>query len=64
MIEKVIVVAPTTAVPIKLSGFARSLECITRSVVSFKQMFCAFKLHVDAEVLLQLSFDAGHILDQ
>ena len=42
----------------------RSLECVAGSIVGFQQVFCAFELHVDVEVLLQLSFDAGNIFDQ
>ncbi len=42
----------------------RSLEGVAGSIVGFEQMLCAFELHVDVEVLLQLSFDAGNIFDQ
>jgi hypothetical protein len=42
----------------------RSLECIAGSIIGFQQVFRAFELRVDVEVLLQLGFDAGNSFDQ
>ena len=42
----------------------RSLEGVAGSIVGFQQVLGALELRVDAEVLLQLGFDAGNIFDQ
>ena len=62
MIEKIIVVAPTTAVPIS-TGLAVALKVLPAPSFSSSRSFALSKLHVEAEVLLQLLLDAGNALD-
>ena len=54
MIEKIIVVAPTTAVPIS-TGLAVALNVLPGAVVCFQQVLGALEVHVDVEILLDLS---------
>ncbi len=42
----------------------RSLERIARAVIGFQPVLCGFKVHIEAEVLLQLRFNAGNIFNQ
>ena len=53
MIEKIIVVAPTTAVPMS-TGFAVALKVLPGAVVLLEQVLGALEVHVEAVVLLQL----------
>ncbi len=61
MIEKIIVVAPTTAVP--MSTAWRGLEGIA-AVVFFQELLALFEVGREAEGLLDLVFDVGHGLDR
>ncbi len=62
MIEKIIVVAPTTAVPIS-TGLAVALNVLPAPSFSSSRSFARSKLHVEAVVALELLLDAGHLLD-
>src|ERR1017187_1759058 len=42
----------------------RGLECIAGPIIGFQHVFCAFELHVEVVVLVQLRCDAGDIFDQ
>ena len=63
MIEKIIVVAPTTAVPIRYR-FRSGFKCIARTVVFFEQMLGAFKAWCETKFGLNLLVDVGHFLDE
>ena len=56
MIEKIIVVAPTTAVPIN-TGFAVALNVLPAPSFSSSKMFGAREVHVDVEVFLDFVFN-------
>ena len=63
MIEKIIVVAPTTAVPMR-TGFAVALNVLPAPSFSSRLCLARAKFDVDAEVLLELRLDAGDLLDR
>ena len=63
MIEKIIVVAPTTAVPIS-TGLAVALNVLPAPSFSSSRCLACSKFDVEAEVLLDLLLDAGERLDQ
>ena len=63
MIEKIMVVAPTTAVPIS-TGLAVALNVLPGAVVFFQQILGAIEIHVEVEVFLDLRFDVRDLLDQ
>ena len=62
MVVKIIVVAPTTAVPIS-TGLAVALKVLPAPSFSSSMSLALLELHVDAEVLLQLLLNAGNALD-
>ncbi len=62
MIEKIIVVAPTTAVPIS-TGLAVALNVLPAPSFSSRCCFASSKCGVEAEVALDLGLDAGDLLD-
>ena len=63
MIEKIIVVAPTTAVPMS-TGLAVALKVLPAPSFSSRKCLAFSKSTVEAEVLLDLLLDAGDALDQ
>ncbi len=63
MIEKVIVVAPTTAVPMS-TGFAVALNVLPAPSLASSRCLARSNFAIDAVILLQLSFDVGNIFDQ
>ena len=63
MIEKIIVVAPTTAVPIS-TGFAVALNVLPAPSFSSSNSLARSKSDVDAEILLQFLLDVRHRFDQ
>ena len=63
MIEKIIVVAPTTAVPIS-TGFAVALKVLPAPSFSSSRSLARSKFDVDVEVLLQFLSMFGNLLDQ
>jgi len=63
MIEKIIVVAPTTAVPIS-TGLAVALNVLTSPVVFFQQQLRPFKIGDDIVVPFEFGFDIGNLFDQ
>ena len=62
MIEKIIVVAPTTAVPMS-TGLAVALKVLPAPSFSSRSSLATSKSGVEAEVALDLRLDAGHLLD-
>jgi hypothetical protein len=62
MIEKIIVVAPTTAVPMS-TGLAVALKVLPAPSFSSRKSLALPKSGVEAEVLLDLGLDAGDVLD-
>ncbi len=63
MIEKIIVVAPTTAVPMS-TGLAVALNVLPAPSFSSRKCLAFSKLGVEAEVLLDLLLDVGDGLDE
>ena len=63
MIEKIIVVAPTTAVPIS-TGLAVALKVLPAPSFSSRKCLAFSKSGVEAEVLLDLVLDVRDVLDQ
>jgi hypothetical protein len=63
MIEKIIVVAPTTAVPMS-TGLAVALKVLPAPSFSSRKCLAFSKLGGEAEVLLDLVLDAGDGLDE
>ena len=63
MIEKIIVVAPTTAVPIS-TGLAVALKVLPAPSFSSRKCLAFSKSSVEAEVLLDLGLDVRDVLDQ
>ena len=60
MIEKIIVVEPTTAVPMS-TGFAVALKVLPAPSFSSSRSLARSKLHVEAVVALQLSLIPGMV---
>ena len=63
MIEKIMVVAPTTAVPIS-TGLAVALKVLPAPSLASSRYLARSKFDIDVEVLLQLRFDVGNGFDQ
>ena len=63
MMEKIMVVAPTTAVPIS-TGLAVALKVLPAPSFSSSRSLARSKLTVDVEVFLDLGLDVGNLLDQ
>ena len=62
MIEKIIVVAPTTAVPMS-TGLAVALKVLPAAVVLLEVLLGQLEVGREAEVALDLGLDAGDLLD-
>jgi hypothetical protein len=62
MIEKIMVVAPTTAVPIS-TGLAVALKVLPAPSFSSSSSLAVLELHVEAEVLADLRGDVGDRFD-
>ena len=62
MIEKIIVVAPTTAVPMS-TGLAVALNVLPAPSFSSSRSFAAVEVHVEAEVALELLLRCRESLD-
>jgi hypothetical protein len=60
MIEKIIVVAPTTAVPMS-TGLAVALKVLPAPSFSSSSSLAGRSSDVEAEVLLELGLDAGDV---
>ena len=58
MIEKIIVVAPTTAVPMS-TGLAVALNVFPGAVVLLEQLLGQLEIRREAEVPLDLQLDSG-----
>ena len=63
MIEKIIVVAPTTAVPMS-TGFGGRLEGVAGAVVLLEEVLRLLEVGVEAVRLLELGLDVRDLLDQ
>jgi len=63
MIEKIIVVAPTTAVPIS-TGLAVALKVFAGPVVRLEQVLGRLEIHVDAVVALERLLHVRNLLDE
>ena len=63
MIEKIIVVAPTTAVPMS-TGLAVALKVLPAPSFSSRKCLAFSKLRLEAEVLLDLLLDVRERLDE
>ena len=63
MIEKIIVVAPTTAVPIS-TGFAVALNVLPAPSFSSRCSLAFSNLGIEAEVLLDVRIDARNLFDR
>ena len=44
--------------------FGGRLEGVARAIIFFQQIFGAFKIRVNVEILLEFRLDVGHLLDQ
>ena len=63
MMEKIIVVAPTTAVPIS-TGLAVALKVLPAPSFSSSRSLARSKFDWHVEILLEFGFDVGNLLDQ